>query len=231
LILSYGATDFLPQPGHHLIIWTRRRSTDSRPRITHHVEYHVDEHGGPSQWKEYDDIFIPRGIVQSTNYKRAEFSIHLVDTSDDIVSIIPDLDDGCLGLVLFDGSVIAFNSRERTLEMIKRMEHELLGERRLVMGIPHSHQKAYDLLAKYGVKSTDIILDACLSPDGSQLAAGDTLGTICLWDVYGSAEPRIIDPRISCRGMHIRGAKGLDAPAPSGEGTLREWLLERGAVD
>lgn len=35
---------------------------------------------------------------------------------------------------------------------------------------------------------------------------------------------------ISCSGMLIGGTKGLEAPSPTGKGTLKEWLKERGAV-
>ncbi|MDQ3807105.1 MAG: metallophosphoesterase [Thermoproteota archaeon] len=35
---------------------------------------------------------------------------------------------------------------------------------------------------------------------------------------------------VSCSGMLIGGIKGLEAPSPSGKGTLKEWLIERGAV-
>ncbi|HKQ09500.1 MAG TPA: metallophosphoesterase [Blastocatellia bacterium] len=35
---------------------------------------------------------------------------------------------------------------------------------------------------------------------------------------------------VSCEGMLISGAKGLEAPAPSGKGTLEHWLKKRGAL-
>ena len=41
---------------------------------------------------------------------------------------------------------------------------------------------------------------------------------------------RTIEQKIHCQGLQLAGAKGLDAKAPTGEGTLGEWLVERGAV-
>lgn len=35
---------------------------------------------------------------------------------------------------------------------------------------------------------------------------------------------------VSCKGMLISKAKGLEARAPSGKGTLGDWLMERGAI-
>ena len=39
-----------------------------------------------------------------------------------------------------------------------------------------------------------------------------------------------IEQKLNCKGLRLGGAKGLDAPAPEGRGTLGEWLAERGAV-
>jgi hypothetical protein len=41
---------------------------------------------------------------------------------------------------------------------------------------------------------------------------------------------RRIEQRMSCKGLRLAGAKGLDAEAPEGEGTLGEWLAARGAI-
>lgn len=39
-----------------------------------------------------------------------------------------------------------------------------------------------------------------------------------------------IEQKLNCKGLRLAGAKGLDAPAPEGAGTLGEWLMERGAI-
>jgi predicted NACHT family NTPase len=41
---------------------------------------------------------------------------------------------------------------------------------------------------------------------------------------------RTIEQKLNCRGLQLAGAKGLNAPAPDGEGILGEWLAARGAV-
>jgi hypothetical protein len=43
--------------------------------------------------------------------------------------------------------------------------------------------------------------------------------------------PALLEVKMNCRGMRIGGAKGQDAPALDGVGTLGEWLKVRGAVE
>ena len=41
---------------------------------------------------------------------------------------------------------------------------------------------------------------------------------------------RTIEQKLNCRGLRLAGAKGLDAEAPTGKGTLGGWLAKWGAV-
>lgn len=42
---------------------------------------------------------------------------------------------------------------------------------------------------------------------------------------------RTLETRTDCRGTRIAGAIGLEAPAPNNRGTLRTWLVARGALE
>lgn len=71
-------------------------------------------------------------------------------------------------------------------------------------------------------------------PTGAYLAASAD-SAIYIFDVNPSNSEfgKCVDTlgqALSCRGMLIGGIKGLDTPSPSGKGTLKEWLKERGAV-
>jgi hypothetical protein len=71
-------------------------------------------------------------------------------------------------------------------------------------------------------------------PAGAYLAASAG-GTMYIIDVNLSSPSfgactHTLGQAVSCHGMLIDGAKGLEAPAPSGKGTLKTWLQERGAI-
>jgi len=78
----------------------------------------------------------------------------------------------------------------------------------------------------------------CLHPENKQLASGSDDITIRIWDVdpkspsFGKCT-KVLEQKMQCKGMRIGGAKGLHAKRLGKYGveiTLREWLVERGAV-
>ena len=76
----------------------------------------------------------------------------------------------------------------------------------------------------------------CLNPRSKWLASGGDDATIRIWDVDLDSSAlgqciKILEKKMNCQRMRIGGAKGLDAPAPDGKGTLRDWLIARGAVE
>jgi hypothetical protein len=75
-----------------------------------------------------------------------------------------------------------------------------------------------------------------LAPGGKYLARNSKNNHIQILDVDESSPTfgeclQVLEVKMNCQGMRITGATGLDAPTPDGEGTLRDWLLARGAVD
>jgi hypothetical protein len=72
------------------------------------------------------------------------------------------------------------------------------------------------------------------SPSGNMLAlsAGPEIHIVDLDPLSSSFKKDIctLGQTVSCKEMLISGAKGLEARAPSGMGTLRDWLDERGAI-
>jgi WD40 repeat protein len=75
------------------------------------------------------------------------------------------------------------------------------------------------------------IIALTFSPDCKRLATGSEDTTICIWDVESGGCLTVLEIKMNCRGARIGDAKGLDVPAPDGEGVLRDWLIARGAVE
>lgn len=79
------------------------------------------------------------------------------------------------------------------------------------------------------------ILTQSLHPHGKLLATGSRDATIRIWDI-DSQSPNYekclntLRVKMNCRNLRLTNAKGLDAAAPDGKGTLGEWLVQRGAV-
>ena len=75
-----------------------------------------------------------------------------------------------------------------------------------------------------------------LNPKHKWLASGSEDATVRIWDADRSVPNswqclKVLEGRMNCHKMRIDGTKGLDVPAPGGEGTLRDWLRQRGAVE
>lgn len=68
------------------------------------------------------------------------------------------------------------------------------------------------------------------------LASGSSDGMIRVWDTkrespfFGQCL-KTLAAKTDCQRARIRGAKGLDLPAPDDEGTLHDWFIARGALD
>lgn len=71
-------------------------------------------------------------------------------------------------------------------------------------------------------------------PTGTYLAASSG-GAISIFDVNPDSSEfgkcvNTLGQAVSCSGMLVGGASGLDAISPSGKGTLKDWLEARGAI-
>ena len=79
------------------------------------------------------------------------------------------------------------------------------------------------------------ITTACFSPTDSAIAVGTTERKVYVWDCFTGTLISVFEGKpVSCKGMKIEGAKGLDSAGyyvqnNMWEGTLAEWLIERGA--
>ncbi|MFY9618571.1 MAG: DUF4062 domain-containing protein [Pyrinomonadaceae bacterium] len=79
------------------------------------------------------------------------------------------------------------------------------------------------------------ITTACFAPTDSAIAVGTTERKAYVWDCFTGSLVSVFEGKpVSCRGMKIAGAKGLDSGGyyvenNTFEGTLAEWLIERGA--
>jgi WD40 repeat protein len=81
-----------------------------------------------------------------------------------------------------------------------------------------------------------IVRALAYSPDGRLLASGGLDGIARIWNAdltTDNSGQSLMELKLiaSCQGMRIGGARGLDAPAPDREGSLRDWLIARGALD
>ena len=83
---------------------------------------------------------------------------------------------------------------------------------------------------------SDCVNSLCLNPTSKWLASGSDDATVRVWDVdpdsltFGQCL-RVLKAKMNCQGMRIGNTRGLDAPAPDGKSTLRDWLIARGAME
>ncbi|HET6977661.1 MAG TPA: DUF4062 domain-containing protein [Pyrinomonadaceae bacterium] len=79
------------------------------------------------------------------------------------------------------------------------------------------------------------VTTAAFSPTDSVIAVGTTERKVYVWDSFTGALIAIFEGKpVSCKGMKIEGAKGLNSGGyyvqqNTAKGTLGEWLIERGA--
>ena len=77
-----------------------------------------------------------------------------------------------------------------------------------------------------GGKVESVIFDS----SGHFVATGDYDGKIYIWSAQTGDCIKLLETKMNCKGTKIKGAKGLGVKAPTGDKTLGEWLIERGAV-
>ncbi len=81
------------------------------------------------------------------------------------------------------------------------------------------------------LEHTDKVNSVSFSPNGYYLATGSDDANIRIWNVETAKCAKVLEVKMNCRGMQIGSAKGLNAPAPYGKGTLGGWLTAHGAVE
>ncbi len=94
----------------------------------------------------------------------------------------------------------------------------------------------------------EAIVGVAFSIDDRYIISGSTDSTIKIWDADPNSPHfgeciNTIEQKINCKGMKIQNAKGLEVDVfkvkdekaeedwKTRKGTLKEWLIERGAVD
>jgi WD40 repeat protein len=134
-------------------------------------------------------------------------------------------------------SMQVFSDFECDVNQPRSIEFGLTDDFVAIAGVAHIELRRVDngeLIVKLEGHAAPI-WDMSFSPDGLYLASCSDDATIRIWDTDSTSLTfgqclKMLNVTVNCQGTRISGTKGLDEPAPDGKGTLRHWLVARGAV-